>query len=226
MVNKCLERARRWWLPQSCLRCESHADADFCEPCRNTLPWLKQACRVCAAPLPAVGVCGVCQRQPPAFGTTVALFRYAPPIDGLIWQLKYHQRLSPARVLGALLAARAAALPRPDVLVPTPLHPSRLRARGYNQAAEIARTAGKALGIPVNRHVLVRTRATPSQTDLPHAARRANVRNAFAVREPIGGRHIAVVDDVMTTGATADAMARCLRRAGAAAVSMWVIARA
>jgi ComF family protein len=174
------------------------------------------------------GVCGACQRRPPAFASTRGAFHYAPPIDHFVRSLKFNHDLGLAALLGTELARVAGQTPRPDLIVPVPLHGSRLRSRGYNQALEIARVVARGLGLPLDAHGLVRRRATSAQSDLPLAARRRNVRGAFAVRARTNYRdlRIALVDDVMTSGSTVDAAARALRTAGAARVDVWVVARA
>ncbi len=172
-------------------------------------------------------VCGACQRRPPAFAAAVALFRYAPPIDQLVHGLKYHGRLELARVLGGLLAdALARRSLHTDLIVPVPLHRARLRARGFNQALELAWPVSRRLGVPIDYRCVVRARDTAPQATLTRKARRRNVRGAFVATGRLDGLRVALVDDVATTGHTADAVAACLRRAGARRVELWVLARA
>lgn len=158
----------------------------------------------------------------------LAAFRYAPPADFMIRQLKFGGQRCHARVLGTLLAERAAreSAGLPGALVPLPLHPGRLRERGYNQAAELALFAGRALRLPVWPRVLERVREGQVQSSLPAAVRAANVRGAFAAGALPKGCRVALVDDVLTTGSTAAAAVRCLREAGAAGVEVWVACRA
>jgi ComF family protein len=170
----------------------------------------------------------VCQRHPPAYDATRAVFRYATPVDRLIQHLKYHGRLELSRVLGRYLAQHLRALdePLPDMILPVPLHVSRLRHRGYNQSLEIARFVGRELGIPLDRQGARRIRATAPQMELPRDQRRKNVRGAFEVNGVFSGQRVAIVDDVMTSGHTANALAECLRHSGAKEVRVWVVARA
>lgn len=171
-------------------------------------------------------MCGTCQRHPPAFASALALYRYAPPVDHFIRALKFHHDLAMATMLGQMLAATVRSFrPLPDVIVPVPLHPARLRQRGYNQALEIARPVARALQIPLDIDGVVRRRDTASQAQLGKPARRRNLRGAFAARREYAGQHVAIVDDVMTTGETAHQLARALLRAGAREVTVWVIAR-
>lgn len=200
----------------------------FCGPCRKSLPWLTAACARCGIALPAVQpACGACLKRPPLFDHTRALFRYAAPIDRLVLGFKYGGRLDVGRVLGQALAAAIAQDPTPvDAIVPVPLHRRRLRERGYNQSLELARPIARALAIPLLTHAVRRVRPTPPQTRLDYAQRRRNVRQAFAVRADVAGKRLAIVDDVMTSGHTANALARCLKQAGATEVVVWVVARA
>lgn len=222
-----------WLFPGQCLLCAARlpTGTDLCEPCRQALPALGPACPRCAIPL-AGGVgqaCGACQRKPPPFDAVTAAFRYASPLDQLVQGLKYRRQLSLARVLGELLAARlrqhSPALP--EMIVPVPLHKSRLRQRGYNQSLELARVVARVLAIPLAAHeAVVRQHPTVTQTRLSPTARARNVRNAFQARADFTGRRVAVIDDVLTSGHTASALARCLKHAGAADVQVWVVARA
>ncbi len=164
----------------------------------------------------------------------LAAFNYEPPVDELIRRLKYQGVIANARVLGVLLAQFALRhrTELPKLLVPVPLHDARWRERGFNQAAAIARYAGQLLGIPVARHAVKRTRDTPSQTALDVAQRHHNVRGAFAVGNPRQVRrlcaagHVAIVDDVITTGSTANEVREVLRAAGVRTVEVWAAARA
>jgi ComF family protein len=174
-------------------------------------------------------LCGDCLRRAPAFDAAYAAFRYATPLDRLIRDLKYHRRLARARVLGRALAAhlRARGAAQADLVVPVPLHPTRLRERGYNQSLELARVLARELTLPLAApRAVERRRATAPQAKLDPAQRRRNVRDAFRVHTEVRGLRVAIVDDVMTSGHTAGALARCLKRAGAAHVAVWVVARA
>lgn len=229
MLNECLAFVQGM-LPSFCLLCGDRvaANLDFCPGCAAALPYLSRACPVCASPYAGSGPCGQCQRRPPPFAATTALFRYASPVDRLVIGLKFHAQLLHARVLGALMAAQLAARndPLPQLIVPMPLHRTRLRSRGFNQALELARPVARRLGVTLDYSALVRQRATGPQTELPLAARARNVRGAFRAARDLRGLRIALVDDVMTTGHTAAAAAGALRKAGADAVEVWVLARA
>jgi ComF family protein len=141
--------------------------------------------------------------------------------------LKFNAQYKNARLLGLLLAEGLRQTPQlPDCLIPVPLHKARYRERGFNQSIEIARTAGKALQIPVDVHSCIRHRDTPHQTQLTAKQRRKNMKNAFSIRQAIPARHIAIIDDVMTTGSTVHELAAVLKKAGVARVDVWVCARA
>ncbi len=218
--------------PPLCLLCGARSGQALalCLPCQQDLPWNISACRRCALPLPtsaADQICGACQRQPPPFDGAVAAFVYEFPVDRLIVGLKFQRRLHHARMLGDLLAQRLKprTSPLPAVLVPVPLHPQRLQGRGYNQALEIARPLGRTLGIPVAGHLCRRTRATSEQSRLSAVERRRNLRGAFSVQGPCP-RHVAIVDDVHTTGSTLTEISLVLRQAGAQYIEAWSCARA
>lgn len=226
-MNNWLDCLRRQ-APGACLLCGGAVrGAALCPGCAADLPRpAGSACAVCAEPLPAPGVCGRCLQAPPAFDDARAACLYRFPVDVLVQRLKYGAELACADALGELLADAAADWPRPDLLVPMPLHPARLRERGFNQALELARPLARRLGVPLEAALCRRLRDTPAQANLDRAGRRRNVRGAFACDARLAGRHVAVVDDVLTSGATLDALARALKKAGVARVSAWVAARA
>lgn len=181
---------------------------------------------MCALPSPHGAVCGACLVHRPAFDRTVALYRYAFPADRLVQSLKYGSRLPAARWFAEALAARVGVPPRVDLIVPVPLAAARLRERGFNQSVEIARRLAPLVGVPISLDAIARVRSTVTQTALPVGDRARNVRGAFAASVAVLGARIAVVDDVMTTGATLAEIARVAKRAGAVSVENWVVARA
>lgn len=220
---------------QSCLLCDEPAEQPYpiCAACEAELPWLDQHCRICALPLPIDGMlCLQCARRRPAFGQVEAPWHYGFPLDTLITRFK-HQRQWPlgrllAQMFGNWLAHRfAEGLPRPALLLPVPMATRRLRQRGYNQAAMLGDWLAKQLAIRCDNQLLSRPRDTPAQQELDAQARKRNLKDAFAITQPdaIDGLHVALVDDVLTTGATAQALARLLRDAGAARVDVYCLAR-
>jgi len=210
-----LPAAVGWRLvPSCCVLCEA----------RGMLPRL-DLCRLCHETLPRDE--WIWRTGPPPFNAVLAPWRYRYPVDAMIRALKFHGECSYARVFGQLLARERQQLDAamPDLLVPLPLHPRRRVERGYNQAAELARHAGRQLRLEVGERWLQRVRPTREQTSLAARARRANVHNAFRADAAVNGRRVALLDDVVTTGSTAAAAASALLQAGAAAVELWVVAR-
>lgn len=224
-----------WWrhtcallLAPRCLVCHAPGSdgLDLCAACRQALPWQPPACPRCALPTPGGEPCGQCLRAPPPLHSTRAVFAYGVPLDQLVPRLKFHQDLAAGRLLAALMHPALQAAERPQALVPVPLHPTRLRERGYDQALELARPLARALRLPLRAGLLERVRATTPQSALDAATRAGNLRGAFHARAGAAlPAHVALVDDVMTTGATLHAAARALRRAGVARVDAWVCAR-
>jgi ComF family protein len=219
-------------LPATCLLCLDPGQPpslDLCGECEADLPRTGRGCAICAAPVavPAIA-CSACLARRPAFDAAFAPYRYEFPLIELIHRLKYGGQIAIARILGTLLARRLAERgpPAVDAIVPVPLHPSREAKRGYNQAGEIARFAADALSLPLARRTAVRVRATEEQAALPAIVRRVNVSGAFEVRAATVPAAVAIVDDVLTTGSTADALARELKRAGCRRVEVWAVARA
>lgn len=219
-------------LGERCALCGAIANG-LCDGCLGELPRIGAGCGICAVPLPGAPrpdlTCAACQSRRPSFERTVAALRYTSPTDKLIASLKYRQGLELARPLAQCLVTELDRKRRPltawpDQLVPVPMPPDRLRQRGFNQAAEIARVVGRELGIAVAASVAARTGAAETQRGLSRTARRGNVRNAFVARQTTAP-HVAIVDDVMTTGATAEALSRALIAAGASKVEVWVVAR-
>jgi ComF family protein len=217
------------------LLCAEPAEENIpiCMACETELPWLGDHCQTCALPLPGTGLtCGQCLKQPPAFERVAAPWSYSFPLDTLITRFKHSAKWPFGRLLADLLAQYLQHrfdedLNRPDALVPVPLATKRLRQRGFNQAAMLARWLGGHLDIPCDETLLLRTQDTSAQQDLNAEARKKNLRNAFALipGAQIKGRHLALVDDVLTTGATAQALARLLMDAGAARVDVYCLAR-
>lgn len=216
-----------------CLLCEAGSGAQaLCPDCHLDLPWNRQSCPRCALPLAAssAGLCSDCARKTPRQQQALAPLRYEFPVDHLVAGLKYHRHLENAPLLGGLLLAAVREQPAPDLLLPVPLHPQRLAERGYNQALEIARPLSRHFRRPLEIRLLQRTRATAAQMTLDAEARQRNPRGAFALDEQrlreLGPLHsVALIDDVMTTGATLAEIARLLHRAGIEDIRFWVVAR-
>jgi ComF family protein len=213
--------------PHICLLCGGNAGSDrLCRGCTDDLPWHRMPhCPQCALPTANGRLCGACLKRPPAFDRTRSALSYRFPVDQLIQRLKYNGRLAAAPVLGDLLARDVESAPHPDLLIPMPLHPSRIRERGFNHASEIGRHVARSLGLPLATTFCQRIRDTPPQVALAYDARRRNVRGAFTCSGDVAGKRIAVIDDVMTTGTSLDELSKTLKQAGATEVEAWVVAR-
>lgn len=223
-VDQCLSLVA----PERCLWCGSlDADTGSCTGCRDELPWNAIACPSCAQPLPAVATCPRCLARPPAFDSAWCPFVRREPISSGIAAFKYRAEFRQLRTLGHLmgrgLCARDA--PLPELILPVPLSRRRLFVRGFNQALELARTVSREAGVEVDAHAARMLRVPVDQIGQSAAQRRRNLRGAFRVDRALRGRHVALIDDVMTTGATLDALARAARAAGAARIEAWALAR-
>ncbi len=206
----------------SCFLCRGAARDVLCAECAAELPWLPAAvCPRCALASPSGALCGRCLAQPPHYDATVAALQYRFPADVLVQALKFRGEVALVALLASFLSRKLAS-EKVDAVVPVPLSAARLRERGYNQAAEIAKRLGKGR---LELELCERTRDGPPQVELPFGERQRNVRGAFRVPRSLAGATVAVVDDVMTTGATLDEIARTLKAAGAARVVNWVVAR-
>ena len=216
----------RFWSPE-CQLCGGLAfGPDICRGCFRDLPRAVHSCRCCAAALPGPGVCGACLKRPPAFETALVPFVYTFPIDRILQRLKYQSRLEHSRLLGELLGHHVRRKSGPvDAIVPVPLHMSRWRQRGFNQALELARWVSRVTGTPVATDMCRRIRDTPPLWPLSPPGRRRLLRQAFETEQRIDGSHLVVLDDIMTTGSTASAIAASLLKAGAGTVTVWAVAR-
>ena len=231
MVYDWLLKLQHKVFPTICRLCRAPGEPglELCSACREDLPWLNHACRACAIPLPAesnITVCAHCQNIPSPLDECKAVFTYHPPVDGWIQRLKFEQDLAVAALLGRLLIEKVPSCRdgHSPTALPVPLHYKRLRERGYNQALELARPlVGK--GYHLDPLCCRRHKATAAQSGLPAPSRKGNLRNAFEISRPVEGQSFLLIDDVMTTGATLNELARTLKKAGAARVEAWVICR-
>ena len=224
ILNNCARFAQAA-LPQHCLLCSAAASSEpLCAECYAQLPWLPAArCPQCALPTLAGKICGECLSHPPRFDAVTAAFAYDWPLSALIHHYKYAGNLVLARLLANALGTRIAT--EVDLMLPMPLAPQRLRERGFNQALEMARIIGRATGIPLALNACRRVRDSAPQAVLPWEQRAKNIRGAFVCDADLSGKRVVVIDDVLTTGATLNELARNLRKAGAIQVEGWVVAR-
>ena len=231
MVYNWSETLQSWLFPSICRLCRAPGlpGLELCRDCRAELPWIERGCRRCALPLPqntGITLCFKCITEQGPLDACSALFSYRPPVDRWIQDLKFAQDLATARLLGGLLADRMSDGEQeiPAVVLPVPLHRNRQAERGYNQALEIARCLSRR-GYRLDSACCRRHKPTSAQSGLPAAARRGNVRNAFSVSHIPDGHRVLLIDDVMTTGATLNELARSLKETGVERVEAWVIAR-
>jgi len=227
MLNQVYEPLIGLILPELCRRCGEPANAGFCRACRSEFPRNESACRRCGRG-PLADQLIECPSHPQHWriARVVAPLVYMSPLEHYIHALKYDGERAIGRCLGQILAdAVANRRHEIDALVAVPLHRERLLERGYNQALEIARPVSAALRLPLLRTGIVRSRVTAPQTSLSYAQRRENLVAAFTVTRQLHGRALAIIDDVITTGATVNALAETLLRAGAVRVEGWAVAR-
>ncbi len=197
------------------------------------LPWLTHVCRGCSAPLLLKNndYCGRCLQQPPTYQRIVSLFDYQDPIRKFIIGLKFQHKLIYAHLLGQLMVRHLTVTyqhqPLPDVIIPVPLYKKRCRQRGFNQALELACVVSKQLDIPIDYRVIQRIKNTKAQSDLPAKQRPQNVKNAFSVNAHIAAyQHIAIIDDVITTGSTVKAIVAEIKKINAAVrIDIWTVAK-
>lgn len=237
IVYQWLKLAQFTLLPGCCIVCHrpSQRHQDLCLSCEQRFLPVILPCRQCGLPLPpgyTADRCGTCLVFPPPYRRLISPFAYSPPVSGLIGRFKYQGRLVCGKELTALLATHLKQVygntPMPDFLLPMPLHWRRCAARGFNQAAEISRQLSKSLGIPELRRTLQRGRATSHQTGLSAKQRQRNIRGAFQLRKGMvvpPCASIALIDDVVTTGATIGEVSETLRNSGASSVEVWTLAR-
>jgi ComF family protein len=230
-----IKKLLSWLLPHTCILCGHPSDRaqDLCLSCFKDLPTPKASCNICASGLFAENnmlTCGQCLQQLRPFDATFALFDYKTPVDRLLLELKFNQKLVNARVLGELMTEKIQTTwyktrSLPDVIIPIPLHSQRLRERGYNQAMEIARPIAKHCQIPINITACKRIKPTVPQATLIAKERETNVKQAFTTNIQWDNYRIAVLDDVVTTGNTIREFCHLLKSNGAKSIDVWCAAR-
>lgn len=224
-----------------CVLCDAPVKGknSLCEDCRSDLPWMERSCRHCGIALIKEidsDICGACQSALPYVDYTLSALHYLSPVDYLITELKFNHKLTSASILSDLLIQHLNRVfnemptnEMPELIIPVPLYKKRLQTRGFNQAVEIARSVAKAFSIPLCKNAITRTKNTSPQTKLTAAQRSKNIRNSFMIQNPkelSEVSHIVILDDVVTTGATCNELAKLLKKAGVETVGVWSIARA
>lgn len=212
---------------QPCVLCGSMSrDGLWCAACDCALPYLDAPhCPVCALPTPGGEICGQCLQHSPAFTRATAVFGYTFPLDKLMQAMKYGEQIALARAFAGKLARRIDKTNLPDCAIPMPLHPAKLRERGFNQSLLLAARVARELDVKLLHNTCQRVRDTPPQSALPWKERKKNVRGAFRCDADLTGKRVVLVDDVMTTGASLDALATAVQKMGASEIGVWVVAR-
>lgn len=236
MVYICTDNIQRTLFPSTCLLCGAPSvnGIDICNHCLDDLPHNRNCCRVCSLPLPlplpanhSNQICGKCLRQRPSFDRCYTPYSYGYPISGLISSFKFSDRLYAGRLLAELLInfIETKRVELPQLILPVPLHPARLKERGFNQALELAKPISRYFNIPVDIKSCRRVKATATQSTLDKKVRIKNMRGAFAITEPLSCEHLVLLDDVVTTGTTVNELAKTLKTSGVQRVDVWALAR-
>lgn len=222
---------QHWLFLPHCCVCGSRSDNtyDLCDYCEKRLPSLDRSCPCCGQKIIGdnnLPICGHCLSNPPAYDRLFALCHYDVPINHLVSGLKFSGKLTYARLFGELLHRKITAewyhdKKLPDLIIPVPLHKKRLQQRGFNQSIEIAAPIAKQLKIPMSLHHCQRHKATKAQSELTAHQRLVNLQNAFVIKKAITVQHVAIVDDVVTTGHTVNALSKVLKKAGVREIDIW-----
>lgn len=230
-----LKILEQWIFPHCCGICEQYTatDQDLCNKCKAALPWVDDRCYQCGSPLD-MSIdslrCQPCYETPPNFDRLCALFNYEQPVIQLVKNLKFGQKLAYGKILGQLLAEKIPVWYKdhrlPQAILPIPLHNSRLRQRGFNQALELLWPQAHALNIPIVLNLCKRIYHTPPQASLDKRRRKRNMKGIFQITTSVVYEHIAIIDDVVTTSSTVNAVSATLKEAGVERVDVWTICRA
>jgi ComF family protein len=213
-------------LPGTCFFCLTKTNRAWCDDCEQDFIQVVSRCPVCARHSPYNVICGTCLKQPPYFASTDVLFNYQYPVSYLIKAFKFHKRPELARCFAEIMAKKLKKKAKlPELIIAVPLHKKRQRQRGYNQSLEFAVEINKRLGLTLSRSLCRRIKNTDPQSSLPKKIRRKNVKGAFCLDEKPIPKHIAIVDDVITTGSTINELAHLLKKGGCQRIDVWAIAR-
>lgn len=237
-----INQTQHWLMPAHCSLCQHPSSQHFlCTACYQDLPWIQNACITCANELNAALYsqsltdenksmsCGTCLQTPPPYDKCVALFNYQTPVSQLILAMKFHRKLAYARLLAEILAEKAkehySKRLKPDLIIPMPLHPNRLKQRGYNQTLELVKPLAKKLNVLFSTELCSRVIDTHTQSSMIASNRWHNVKHAFVAHTSFKNMHILIVDDVITTGSTVCALSQKLKLAGAKTIDVWCCAK-
>ncbi len=229
-MNNWVKHVQQLVMPERCMLCDANGleEITICPDCLKELPFIKTACIKCGIPLPRAEICPRCQNHPPPYSLTYTALLYRRPIRELVLRMKFSDDLMVAELLGELLVQallrNEAALP--DLIIPVPLHKKRLELRGYNQAAEIGKYLSKKLKVDLEQHIVTRNRNTEAQTELKNnSERKKNVSGSFTTKAVLDEKHVVILDDVITTGATVTEVSKTVKLAGAKRIDVWAVAR-
>jgi len=229
-LNNFAKTSFNWLFPKKCINCQQLNAQDHhpcCEKCYPLLPFQAHACQQCGQCLAANhDFCGRCIESPPAYDACFCPFEYQPPISDQIQHFKYHQKPELAKSLAQLMAVEINnhQIERPDILIPVPLHISRLRERGYNQSQLLSKSLGQLLDIPSDHQLIEKNKKTPPQAQLSLKERTKNIKRCFKIKKTFPMKTVAIVDDVVTTGTTVNEIAKILKKNGVDYVQVWGIA--
>ena len=221
----------RFFTP-ACVLCNDLAkEISLCDACRQDLPKIHSSCYQCGLPFEEQveeTLCGQCQQSLPSIDYLISSLAYDYPVDYLVSQLKFNRNLVYAKILSKLLldTLQSQQYEHPELIIPVPLHKKRLRKRGFNQALEIARPIAKTFNIPIEKHAIRRVKQTEAQSLLNATERKKNLHHSFSLTKSITAKHVVIIDDVVTTGATVFELADLLKKSGVEKVGVWTIARA
>ena len=220
----------KYFIPPKCYLCLTNQnithERPLCDTCIYELPWNDHCCQRCAAPSEYnIPFCRQCLTITPLYDNIVVPFIYQPPISYWIVQLKFYNNLRYNQLLGRLVSTRIYQKNRPEVIIPVPLHVQRLKQRGFNQALQLAKVISNYTHIPIDYGYIVRYKNTPQQSSLNKRARLNNLRHAFTTSKKYTYNHVAIIDDVITTGNTIHELCRTLREQGCQRIDVWCIAK-
>lgn len=234
---KVLHTLQQLIFPYTCIICSQHStlQKDICLDCLNLLPKFPSGCEICARHIPhsphlLSGItCGKCISNPPHFDRTLALFSYVHPIDKFIINLKFNHQLIYAKLFGELFVKHLKSYYKntsfPELVIPIPLHQKRLKQRGFNQVFELAKSIKKHLNIKIDTNSCIKIKNTPPQSLITFDERKVNIKNSFKIKYSIQAKHVAILDDVMTTGHTVNELSKTLKKSGMQKIDVWCIAR-